>query len=51
MRGTDRISVSITITEDLLKEIRSRALEEGRSLSNMVCILAKRGMKEENVAK
>lgn len=36
--------VNVTIAVDLFNKVRELALEEDRSISNMICILVKRGI-------
>ena len=45
------ITTSVGMKTDFHALVRSKALEEGRSFSNMVVILLKRGLKVDNVPK
>ena len=49
-KGTPQYSgsvvTSVSLTKDFHSEIREAAIKEGRSFSNMICILAKRGLND-----
>lgn len=44
-------SISISMQPELINKVRLRAIVERRSFSNMMCILASRGIKEADVPK
>jgi len=46
--GSNVICFSVTLPTDLAIEIREKAEADGRSFSNMVMILAKKGLKTYN---
>lgn len=43
-------SFTISIHNELYNELREMALTKDRSLSNMACVLIKRGLKNKDVA-
>lgn len=49
LKGTNRLSVTVSFEPELFNAIRDQGLAEDRSFSSMIAILVKRALRAKNV--